>query len=279
MSFRENQLNAFLERLFPEATHALQQMLREPSHHAWCIAGSTHGGQYALALYASRFLLSNPTDLCIINNGEQLGSMGVDQAQYIHAHLHHTPTGARNVVLIHDAERLTSTAVNALLKLMEEPPADSALLLDTATWGQLPATVRSRLHVLHVPAPTREQLWTAVETVAGHVVSLHTLIECTHGRVQDIIMCLTDPTAMERFQQHHAQSRRFLSATISEREQILTTVEDLDIFVQQCLHEVREQWLSTHNRSDRLTTLQNLQRMLSHHVNKKLICDYLIVRL
>lgn len=275
----ENQLHPVLERLFPEAIRALQQMMREPSHHAWCIAGVEQGGQHALALYASRLLASSPADIHTMESEDGSATIGVEHAQKIHTHLHRTPLGTRNVALIHHAEQLTPAAVNALLKLIEEPPSHSALILDTAAWGLLPITLRSRLHVLHLPTPSRAQLRTAVEAVSPLVVSFNTLIENTHGRVDDILACLTDASAIERFQHHSATAQCFLSATILEREQILTTVEDLGSFLEQCLHIVKEQPVNTNGRSTRLTVLLHLQRMLSHHVNKKLICDYLIVRL
>lgn len=276
---REMQLHPFLERLFPEAIQALQLMMCEPAHHAWCIAGVERGGQHGLALYASRLLASSPADIHTMESEAGSVTIGVEHAQQIHAHLHRTPVGTRNVALIHHAERLTQTAVNALLKLMEEPPSHSALILDTAAWGQLPNTLRSRLHVLHLRTPSRAQLRAAVEAVSPLVVSLESLIESTHGRVDDILACLTDASAIERFQQHSTTAHRFLNGTIQEREQILTTVEDLDSFLEHCLHIVQEQPVHTNGRADRLTVLLHLQRMLSHHVNKKIICDYLIVRL
>ena len=62
----------------------------------------------------------------------------------------HAHTSARKVALLMPADRLNINAANALLKLLEEPPANSFLILLSALPGKLPATVRSRC--MHIPA-------------------------------------------------------------------------------------------------------------------------------
>lgn len=56
----------------------------------------------------------------------------------------------RRVVLIHQAERLNASAVNALLKTLEEFPEDTHFILTTASLSQLPATLRSRVQSMAV---------------------------------------------------------------------------------------------------------------------------------
>lgn len=62
-----------------------------------------------------------------------------------------TPTlGTRKVIVVGDAERMVpqegaDQAANAFLKLLEEPPANTTLILTTSEPGALLATVRSRL--------------------------------------------------------------------------------------------------------------------------------------
>jgi DNA polymerase-3 subunit delta' len=55
------------------------------------------------------------------------------------------------VVVIHDAERMNTVAANILLKTLEEPPADTTLLLLTGRPYALLPTIRSR--VLHFRFP------------------------------------------------------------------------------------------------------------------------------
>lgn len=67
---------------------------------------------------------------------------------YLHAHI-----AARKVALLVPADRMNANAANALLKLLEEPPANSVLILMSALPGYLPATVRSRCFQIKIPPP------------------------------------------------------------------------------------------------------------------------------
>ena len=64
--------------------------------------------------------------------------------------------GRCKVLLIAPAERMTAAAANALLKSLEEPPANTYLLLVTGAESRLPATVRSRCQVLRFPLPAAD---------------------------------------------------------------------------------------------------------------------------
>lgn len=60
----------------------------------------------------------------------------------------------RRVIVIDGAENMNTNAQNALLKLLEEPPAHIALLLITPEPGALLATVRSRCRVIEAGGET-----------------------------------------------------------------------------------------------------------------------------
>ncbi|MHA7815094.1 MAG: DNA polymerase III subunit delta' [Pseudohaliea sp.] len=64
--------------------------------------------------------------------------------------------GQCKVLLIAPAERMNAAAANALLKTLEEPPANTYLLLVTGAESRLPATVRSRCQVLRFPVPAED---------------------------------------------------------------------------------------------------------------------------
>ena len=61
------------------------------------------------------------------------------------------------VALIAPADCLNINAANALLKLLEEPPENSTLILMTPLPGKLPATVRSRCVTIDLPTPREEE--------------------------------------------------------------------------------------------------------------------------
>jgi len=61
--------------------------------------------------------------------------------------------GGWRCVVIDEAETLNRNAQNALLKILEEPPAKALLMLVTQATGALIPTIRSRARVINVDAP------------------------------------------------------------------------------------------------------------------------------
>lgn len=72
------------------------------------------------------------------------------------------------VGLIQDAERLTPAASNSLLKTLEEPPAESYLLLVANRSQGLPATIRSRCQIIRFPRPQGSEVkqWLVEQGIA-----------------------------------------------------------------------------------------------------------------
>lgn len=60
------------------------------------------------------------------------------------------------ILLIEHADTMNAAAANALLKLLEEPPAAVSIVLSTGVPSRLPATVRSRCQVVRLPSASRD---------------------------------------------------------------------------------------------------------------------------
>jgi len=81
-------------------------------------------------------------------------------------------SGPRQVFLIGDAETLapnesSSEAANALLKLLEEPPPGTTLILTSAEPGRLLPTIRSRTSQLHIPPLSQKEVTDFLISEAG----------------------------------------------------------------------------------------------------------------
>jgi DNA polymerase-3 subunit delta' len=79
--------------------------------------------------------------------------------------------GTRQVFIIADAEALapqdsSSEAANALLKLLEEPPSGTTLILTSSEPRRLLPTIRSRTNQLHLPPLSLGQVTKFLEEVA-----------------------------------------------------------------------------------------------------------------
>ena len=62
--------------------------------------------------------------------------------------------GGWRIVIIEDADRLTETAANALLKTIEEPESHTVWLLCAPTLADVPVTIRSRCRHLQLRTPS-----------------------------------------------------------------------------------------------------------------------------
>ena len=111
-------------------------------HHALLIQALPGMGEDALIYALSRYLL------CQQPQGHK--SCGHEKLN------EHARLGGAKVVWVTDAALLTDAAANALLKTLEEPPAETWFFLATREPERLLATLRSRCR-LHYLAPPPEQ--------------------------------------------------------------------------------------------------------------------------
>ena len=73
----------------------------------------------------------------------------IDQIRELQRRIIYRPLeGARKVYILTEAERLNLEAANCLLKTLEEPPADSGLILLTTNLDALLPTIRSRCQII-----------------------------------------------------------------------------------------------------------------------------------
>ena len=83
--------------------------------------------------------------------GEPRNVITVDDALKVAAFLRMTSThGGWRVVIIDEAHMLNRHGENAILKILEEPPAHALILITATTPGALLPTIRSRCRVLHL---------------------------------------------------------------------------------------------------------------------------------
>jgi len=148
--------------------------------HALLIAGPEGSGKHLLARRLSAALLcENPDphtgacgrcaacawlragthpDLAVLEPEEPGKAIKIDQVRALAAELGMTShAGRHKVAVIAPADAMNVNASNSLLKTLEEPTANTLLILLTASPGRLPATIRSRCQHLPVRLPAAEQ--------------------------------------------------------------------------------------------------------------------------
>ena len=106
-------------------------------------------------------------DVLFVTPGDN-GSIKIEQVLDVVSRAHYRPfEGRRRVVIIDEADALTSSAQNALLKTLEEPPSMSVFILVTARPDMLLPTVLSRCPQLRFRLLSADEIATAL-MARGH---------------------------------------------------------------------------------------------------------------
>lgn len=148
----------------------LEAFLRQPPH-AVLVAGAMAAEE--AASFAAELLAGDSTYLRTIAP-EGRATTTIEQIRELITFFQlKVPGRARlkRAAVIEQAETMTHEAQNALLKLLEEPPADSVLVLASARPQRLLATIRSRVQTVYLSEepliPETEAVQLVKQVLAG----------------------------------------------------------------------------------------------------------------
>ncbi len=93
---------------------------------------------------------------------------GVDNMRELIESVHYAPTNARNkVYIIDEVHMLSTSAFNALLKTLEEPPPHTIFIFATTELRKIPVTILSRCQRFDLKRLDTEQLAQHLHTICG----------------------------------------------------------------------------------------------------------------
>ena len=97
-------------------------------------------------------------NLLLLSPQDEKREIAIDDVRALIERLHLTSHYSQaKVAIITPADSLNTSSVNALLKIIEEPPAATHLLLVAERWRALPATLRSRCQLLRFAPPAVDE--------------------------------------------------------------------------------------------------------------------------
>ena len=205
-------------------------------HHAWLLLGKEGIGKATLAYRFARRVLARRTgeggdvsssdlpdpanrDMQLVTNDahpnllvlrrswnaktkKYAAQIAIDNVRELQRFLGNTAgMGKWRVVIVDSADDLNVNAANALLKMLEEPPAFCLFLLLSSEPGKLPATIRSRCHKLRLEPLDEKTLGKAITQIAGQVSlelpkgeDWHRLLSLAQGSVRQGLLFADGPT-------------------------------------------------------------------------------------
>ncbi|MGB4800813.1 MAG: AAA family ATPase [Candidatus Saccharimonadales bacterium] len=149
-----------------DTQRVLDRYLSNPAH-ALLLTGKMGSGKSMLALELATSVLRLPSALSAVTSpyvrrlAPLEGKISVEDIRLLGSFVSRIVpgrTGISRAIIIEDADTLTREAQNALLKLLEEPPENTVLLLTTSMPKKLLNTIHSRLQTVQVRLPERAQV-------------------------------------------------------------------------------------------------------------------------
>ena len=177
--------------------------------HAFLIDGAPGSGRYTLALELAAAInclnrdnegTSLPCGVCdmckkikgtgsldvkVLKKADDKATIGVNEVKELRSDMYLSSTEAEyTVYIIRDAEKMTPEAQNALLIVLEEPPAKVKIILISNGLDKILTTIRSRAQYIPTSRFTTEELIRYVKKPEGMTEERFlALARCSDGRV------------------------------------------------------------------------------------------------
>lgn len=140
-----------------------QRCLKNTLSHAHLIAGEDGVGKGKLANILAKFILNGDLDrkyVDIINYSSEKSSFGVDDVRDIIEEVYKKPFEKdKKVIIIHEGNKLTIQAQNALLKTIEEPPTEVYIIILCESLELILDTIKSRCEIYKLTPLTKDELY------------------------------------------------------------------------------------------------------------------------
>lgn len=208
--------------------------------HAYLLIGREGTGKEHLAKELSRYILcpnikDDECDSCrkfkvgshpdfIYLNGKE--GIKIEQVRETIEMIGLSPLmSEKKVCLISRAENLGIEAANALLKTLEEPPADSILILTTNSEKRLPRTIISRCQMIKLDPVSEREIFRILEKDFSRE-EIEGVLSLSEGSIGEAKKLLTDKEALKDKKKLLADISTLLSSkSLTERFKLIEEYE------------------------------------------------------
>ena len=213
-----------------QTERAVDAFLRKPTH-ALLLLGASGIGKGSLASHIATQLLKLP-DADALEHYPHFkritsdkDTVSIENIRSLQQFVRLRTTGKaaiRRIIVVEHADTMTAEAQNAFLKLLEEPPADTVIMLTAPHIHDLLPTIRSRVQTLTITPPSKADLqkYFAAEYSAAQITQAYFL----SGGLPGLMTALLRDDASHPLMQSVTQAKLVLQQSLFER---LLTVESV----------------------------------------------------
>lgn len=211
--------------LHPQTEKAIKQLLASPPH-AIMLTGNEGSGKLFTALTLAREILGvSPDTHPYFFHFEPAGkSFTIEQVRDLQKVMKLKTTGLkaiRRIAVLQDIHTMTTEAQNALLKLLEEPPEDTILILTAQGDRSLKPTIYSRVQTIHLKPVPKSELMKSF--TAGPALEIERFYALSGGNA-GLFMALVGNATEHPLVKSIETAKALISSTAFER---LTKVDEL----------------------------------------------------
>jgi len=205
------------------------------------LVGESGSGKLATANHmASQFLstekLENHPGFKLLT--AENNSIGIDSIRTIQQFVRLKSTGrdkVRRVVIIEDAQSMTIEAQNAFLKLLEEPPDDTRIILTIITGQSVLPTIYSRVQPITIQNPGRQVISEFFKLQKHTTVDINKAYLLSGGQI-GLMSALLNDDSNHPLLEYVDRAKQFLSMSAFERlaqlDNFAHTRDELSYFLQ-----------------------------------------------
>jgi DNA polymerase-3 subunit delta' len=244
--------------------------------HAYAFVGPENIGKTTFALELAEILGADPIlDVCFFDEPQGLL---IDQARSLKNRLSLTPVGASKVAIVTGADFMTSQAANSLLKILEEPPARSLLILTTENFYALLPTISSRVQRLNFSPSSAEEVARSFKDLKLSKSQEDEIVSLAKGRIGLARRLTLDGKLLEESRQAKTLCKVLEKGSILER---LKASEKLAVRKQGevlgFLKFAMNEWVENVGELKLARKLQAAFHELNLNLNTKLVLDNLLL--
>ncbi len=263
--------------LHPHTQKLLSSYTKQPAH-AMLLLGGEGIGKHTLAFactalflgVAPEKLLNSPSFKHITPDEKRTISIESIRGLQQFVRLRTTGKAAiRRVIFVENADRMTTEAQNAFLKLLEEPPADTVLIMSAAHIQGLLPTIRSRVQTLAVTAPEKSAL---VAHFAGKPASTVTQAYFLSGGLPGLMTALLEGDTSHPLVVSVVEAKQLLQQPLFERLthiEALAKQKDMAISLVEALSRIAQAGLQQAAEKDDQKRLKQWHRIISETYKAK----------